>query len=34
MTEPTEKVYLKKFYMAIGIVVRAREKLCEKFGFG
>ena len=34
MTKPTEKVYLKKFYIAIGIVVRDRESYVKNLGMG
>jgi hypothetical protein len=34
MTKPTEKVYLKKFYIAIGIVVRSRRFFKKNLGMG
>lgn len=34
MTKPTEKVYLKKFYMAIGIVVRDRKSYVKNLDLG
>ena len=34
MTKPTEKVYLKKFYIAIGIVVRDRKVYVKNLDLG
>ena len=34
MTKPTEKVYLKKFYIAITMVVRARRFFKKNLGMG
>ena len=34
MTEPTKKVYLKKFYMAIRIVVRLGKSYVENLDLG